>query len=194
MPQHAKSRQAFARSSDRMVPEDFLLGDETRAVWESVRTHQDDATLKLRWKLVAAGPAGGILYRFTRSAGRSDPLELIARVFVWMAHAKWPEARLRIVLTYLDDLITRLYAGSGGRGWEELDLEEQRIDAREDILQMERRCARAVGRPLSPLVLREEAQVLRSLSAISQERARMLEREARLTESGIQLAAGGVLS
>lgn len=170
---HTNSVNALARS-DRLFPEDLLLDTEARAVWLVVTK---DKSIMTR---IAAGPLRWVVYRLRRKDNRSCPLELTARLIVWLANAGVSEATLRLLPLYLTRVIENCFAGTAARSLAEIDRDEQRIESRENELALERRIT-------TPTVeqLEDEAAVNEQEATISTERARVLRREARRLRTGI---------
>jgi hypothetical protein len=167
MASHTNPVSALARS-DRLLPEDLLLDTEARAVWRTVTA---DKSVMMR---ITGSPIRWIIYRLRKEAHRSCPLELTARLIVWLANAGVTEAHLRLIPLYLERVIENCFAGKAQRSLDEIDREEQQLEHRENELTLERR----IG-PVSPDTLEAEASVNEQEAAVSIERSRVLRRQAR---------------
>jgi hypothetical protein len=165
---HTNSAPALARSG-RLLPEDLLLDTEARAVW---RTVTEDKSVLRR---ITGGPMRWTIYRLRKEDHRSCPLELTARLIVWLANAGASEAMLRLIPLYLERVIENCFAGKAQRTLDEIDRDEQQIEHRENELALERRIAITP----TPASLEAEAAINEQEAAVSIERARALRRKAR---------------
>jgi len=169
MSAHTNSRSALARGDrDRLLPEDLLLETEARAVWLVVTK---DKSIMRR---IAGGPLRWIVYRLRRKDHRSDPLELTARLIVWLANAGVTEAQLRLIPLYLTRVIENVFAGNARRALRDLDRDEQQLESRGNELMV----ARLTG-DVTPDQLELEAEINEQEAAVELERGRQLRRDAR---------------
>jgi hypothetical protein len=168
---HTNTRAALARS-DRLTPEDLLLDQETRTIWCAVTADRDVM------RKVTTGPIRWVIYRLRRESNRSCPLELLARIIVWLANAGVSEATLRMIPLFISRVIEECFAGSAHRTLNELDREKCGIEATEHALELDRRIEGADT--LSPDALEAEALADEREASVDIERARLLRRVARL--------------
>ena len=117
------------------------------------------------------------LYRRLANRRKQDgprPLDEVALDLILCANLGAAEADLRAVPDFLHELIDDLNPAAVRRTLDELDVEEQRLEARENELALLRRVAGD-----SPALLRAEATVNRAEARVQMERARLLEATAR---------------
>lgn len=173
---HTNLPAALARP-ERLIPEDLRLAEEARALWKVVT---DDKAAMTR---IAKTPMKWVIYRLRKAAERSCPLELLGRIVVWLANAGVSEAKLRMIPQFVSRVIDDCFAGASHRPLAEIDVDEQRIESRENegtVL----RLTRTID-ALSPDDLEAEASTNEQEAAINTERARVLRRRARQKRSGV---------
>lgn len=172
---------ALLAQSDRLAPEDVDIAARCRATWVAV-------TGKIRGRMLHLGvrtPLYWIVARLRSSKGhRSDPLELLDRIIIQLARHEWPEAELRLLVQHVDETVTICYTGTAQRFPEQIDVDEQHIEGKENDLQTARLAAIARGQTPDPDVLEQEAICLKLEASLSCEKARALERDARRIRAG----------
>lgn len=178
MAMHTNPRAALA-SSHRLTAEDLRLDQESRIVWLAVTGEKFGPVMRR----IAQTPLKWIVYRLRREGQRSCPLELIGRVIVGLAAVEVSEAQLRLLPLYLTRLIDECFTGAAHRSLDELDRDEQRVEARENELTLERRVC-GLG-DYTPEQLQDEALANEQEAAVQLERARYLRRLARQKGAGI---------
>ena len=113
-----------------------------------------------------------------RSENRGRPLTEVGEDIVRLHNAGATEAELRPFEYFLRDVIDCCCTGVAQRPLSVLDVEEQELEAQETVLQVIRSALIAAGKPVSPAVLREEADINEREAHVSLEKARALRREA----------------
>ena len=164
----AKSPLRFAA---RIRPSDLRLDERVREVYLALTERPS-----VRAALVAIS---GIWYRMRRTDDGFRPLATVSEQLVDHANAGGTEAEARRVEIHVHQVIDECHSGSNHRTFDELDLEEELLDGREDFLTMKRRVDGE-----TPELLREAIEIDEREAAVQIERARLSRRRLREIERG----------
>jgi len=179
---HTSAPSPLARGThDRLTPADLAIDDRSRRLWLAL-TGDDGDDLSRR---LMHTPVIHIVYRLRREHHRSCPLARIGELAAWLAYAGWTEAELRQLPRFVDEVVDELFAGAAAPSLDDVDLAEQEIEGTENNLSFLRRIRQTQGVACTPEQLRHEAEVNRREASLCATRVRLLEREARLRESGL---------
>jgi hypothetical protein len=163
---------------DRLRPADLELDTEARSVWSAVL--EDVNVLQLF--------SGTQIYhriaKLTKRDGRYCPLVSLAELIVWIANRGISEARVRLILGWLDGVVSTVYAGRAHADLDTLDLAEDEAESVENALSWRRRVTEGAGRAVTREEYEAEALANLKEAAICQTRARELCRRGRLLSQG----------
>lgn len=169
------------RQSDRLTPEDLLVDQDARIVWHTITGEKQGPIMKA----LASTPMKWVFYRVRRENDRSDPLELLARMMIWMANVGVTEARLRMIPLYLTRVIEECFAGTSHRALAEIDRDEQAAENRENEISIARLTSTSVtAEDFDAQAIADEIQ-----ATCLMERARVCKRKARQLRQNLGVLA-----
>lgn len=161
----------------RLFPEDLGVYERCRQVFLGWARKE----MRPQWLKLVHSPVRALLYRWISPRLSREGLAAVMVAIVYADREGYPESELRAPARCLDELVDELKVGNNHRSLDELDLIEDDLEAAENHATLRRRIEGD-----TPALLREAAEINRREAQVQLERARLLEREARIQERQLQ--------